>query len=192
MSLESKMAEIQFRWSPSEIEPFLGGGVERAVVRALSKGGGDGIRAVRAEGKRRVRARKRIRAEHLANRALPLSYPKSRKIDGMAWTMRVSGEPVPLGKYPARQTRRGVSVQVNKGQRKLLKGAFIATMDSGFRGVFMREGKRRLPLRHLLSSRASDVFQDEGLAQRVLLRGHTVFSGTFRRLLPIELEKAKR
>lgn len=185
------MAEIQFKWDRDELAPFLDGKVEQAVVRALSKAGGDAIRAVRAEGKRRVRAKKRIKAEYLADRAMPLTYPRAKSINAMVWTMRVSGREVPLGKYPSRQTKRGVSVMVNKGQRRVIKGAFIAKMKSGHVGVFMREGRSSLPIKHALSSRASDVFRDKGTSHTVLLRGHTAFGRTFRRVLPLELAKAQ-
>jgi len=49
-----------------------------------------------------------------------------------------TGKPVPLIQYSARQTAKGVSVSVLKG-RKVIAGAFIATMPSGHRGVYVRE-----------------------------------------------------
>jgi hypothetical protein len=48
-----------------------------------------------------------------------------------------TGRPIPLINYGARQTKLGTSVKV-KGTRKLIKGAFIATMPTGHRGVFVR------------------------------------------------------
>ena len=46
-----------------------------------------------------------------------------------------------------RPLRRGVSVAILKGERrKRLKGAFLQTMRSGHRGVFVRQGKTRLPI----------------------------------------------
>lgn len=52
------------------------------------------------------------------------------------------GKPIPLIKYGAREDRRpggGVSVDVLAG-RKLIAGAFIATMPNGHKGVFVRIG----------------------------------------------------
>jgi hypothetical protein len=49
-----------------------------------------------------------------------------------------SGKPIPLIQYSARETAKGVSVSVLKG-RKVIAGAFIATMPSGHKGVFVRE-----------------------------------------------------
>lgn len=185
------MAAITFQYDSNELAAI--GDIDKALQRSLSAAGGDAIRAVRADSKRRVRKRKRIRAEYLADRALPLAYPrKGAPIDAMVWTMRASGKEVPLGKYPARQVKRGVSVQVNKGQRRLIEGAFLAKMASGHVGVFKREGRWRLPIKHGLSSRTSDTMQDKGTPEAVLLRGHTVMGRTFRRLMPLELAKLKR
>jgi hypothetical protein len=52
---------------------------------------------------------------------------------------------VPLAKLGARQTKTGVSVR-NRGS---YRSAFIATMASGHRGVMIREGAARLPIREL-------------------------------------------
>ena len=50
-----------------------------------------------------------------------------------------SGRPIPLISYGARQTDSGVSVDVLNG-RKMIPGAFIATMPSGHKGVYIRMG----------------------------------------------------
>jgi hypothetical protein len=53
--------------------------------------------------------------------------------------LKAQGRPIPLINYGARQTATGVSVSV-KGSRKVIKGAFIATMPSGHKGVYVRVG----------------------------------------------------
>lgn len=53
-----------------------------------------------------------------------------------------SGKPIPLIRYSARQTNKGVTVNVLNG-RKLIAHAFIATMPSGHTGVFIRQGTGR-------------------------------------------------
>jgi hypothetical protein len=50
-----------------------------------------------------------------------------------------TGRPIPLIAYGARQTSKGVSVNVKNG-RKEIAHAFIATMASGHKGVFVRTG----------------------------------------------------
>jgi hypothetical protein len=50
-----------------------------------------------------------------------------------------SGRPIPLIEFGARQTKRGVTVKVKRrGGRKLIPGAFVATVGAGHRGVFIR------------------------------------------------------
>jgi hypothetical protein len=51
-----------------------------------------------------------------------------------------SGKPLALIDYSARQTAKGVSVQVRKDKpRKVIPSAFMSTMGSGHKGVFWRE-----------------------------------------------------
>lgn len=55
--------------------------------------------------------------------------------------VRATGRPIPLINYGARQVSNGVSVDVLHG-RKVIAGAFIATMPSGHKGVYVRVGKQ--------------------------------------------------
>ena len=51
-----------------------------------------------------------------------------------------TGLPLPLIDYSARQTQKGISVQVRKDRaRKVVDGAFFATMKSGHKGAYWRE-----------------------------------------------------
>ena len=53
-------------------------------------------------------------------------------------TVVARGRPVPMIEYSARKTAKGITVNVLKG-RKLLAGAFFATMPNGHKGVFVRD-----------------------------------------------------
>jgi hypothetical protein len=55
--------------------------------------------------------------------------------------VRAVGRPIPLINYQARQTKAGVTVAVLNG-RKTITHAFIATMKSGHKGVFIRADAR--------------------------------------------------
>lgn len=55
--------------------------------------------------------------------------------------VKAIGRNTPIIELGARQTKKGVTVAVSKGKRKLLKGAFISTMQSGHKGVFKRSSK---------------------------------------------------
>lgn len=59
---------------------------------------------------------------------------------------------IPIVGFAARQTKKGVTVSVTRGGgRKLLPGAFIATMKNGKVGVWDRQGKKRLPIKELFT-----------------------------------------
>lgn len=154
---------------------------ERATRAAASKAGGDAVRAMRAEGSRQIRVRKAVKVPQLG-KALIIEFPTSK--DVLLWRVRASGAPMPVAAFPFRPTKRGVSVLINVGGRTVIPHAFSATLKSGHVGVFKREGKTRLPIRELYTTRVSEVFGDAIPA--VAKRGEDVFRATFTRLLPLE------
>jgi len=67
--------------------------------------------------------------------------------NGIEWRFSVTGRPVNLIHFGARQTSKGVSVKVKKGNgRRVIKSAFIAHDSGGHKRVFMRKGKERMPI----------------------------------------------
>jgi hypothetical protein len=172
----------------SGIAPLQGPAFKAALRRALRKAGSTALRDMRSEANKRIKTRKRIKPSYIA-RALTLRRAKESNLNGAEWGIDVSGEPVPLVAYPHRQTKKGVSVEVNRGKRTLVKGAFVATMRSGHKGVFKRRGKERLPIRELLGSRPLDALLHKGEADGVAARGGKSFTDTFARVLPLEIGK---
>lgn len=184
------MSELKLEWDKSALSAFSR--LNRPVFRALSKSGGDAIRTMRVDANRYVRSRKKLKVSRV-NRALSMRFPRgARDIDQLVWSLDVKALPVPLIDYPSRQNRQGVRVQVNVGSTKLIKSAFLATMSSGHRGVFVREGKARLPIRELFSTRVDQVFRDSGMVPGLHSRAQAVFGASFNRLLPLELAKFGR
>jgi len=118
---------VDVKWDTTGIAGLKPGPLKSATVRALRKAGATALRDMRSEASKRIRQRKRIKVSYIS-RAITLRRPKGSSIESMAWAVNVSGDPVPLVAYPHRQTRKGVSVEVNRGKRTLLKGAFVATM----------------------------------------------------------------
>jgi hypothetical protein len=178
---------IRIRWERQALV-WIHGHPQRAVARAAKRAGRDALRALRAEAKRSLRERTRIRAGYLAAAALPLRYAKGRLIETMVWRMDVSGRAVPLGEYPRRQTKRGVSLEVRRGSRVLLQSAFLAKRKAGRDGVFLRPGKERYPMGHRLGMSVADSMRDGVVPRRALERGALVFSTAFGRLLKLELD----
>jgi hypothetical protein len=114
---------IDVKWDKSQIAALETGPLKAALRRALRKAGATALRDMKSEASKRIRARKRIKVSYIT-RALTLRRAKGGDIAGMEWAVDVSGEPVPLVAYPNRQTKKGVSVEVNRGKRTLVKGSF--------------------------------------------------------------------
>lgn len=83
--------------------------------------------------------------------------------------VKPKGRPIPLIDYGARQTAKGVTVSVKNG-RKLIRGAFIAVMPTGHKGVFVRVGDGRkkvkgkssgLPIKELFGPSIPAAFKNE-------------------------------
>lgn len=153
-----------------------------ALVQAMRRAGATALRDMRSEARKRIRDRKRIRASRIA-RVLRLQRP-GRIVPGVTseWRLNVLGGTTRVSDYPYRQTRRGVTVAINKSKRSLLRSAFVATMATGHRGVFVRTGTARLPIREPLASRPVDALLHPGEAQGVAERGARAFLATFGRL----------
>jgi len=179
---------VSVKWDRSGLSSIETGPLKRAIVRALRKAGATALRDMRSEASKRIRQRKRIKASFVA-RSLTMARPTGSDISSMSWALNASGDPVPLVAYPHRQTAKGVSVEVNRGKRTLLKGSFVATMRSGHRGVFRRVGSARLPVEELLGSRPVDALLHDGEADAVAARGGRSLAATFARVLPIEIGK---
>jgi hypothetical protein len=180
---------ITATWDRSQIAELESGPLKAALKRALKKAGATALRDMRSEASKRIRARKRIRSRYIA-RALTLRRAKGGDISAYEWAVDVSGEPVPLVAYPHRQTKKGVSVEVNRGKRTLVAGSFKASMRSGYQGVFRRRGKARLPIDELRGSRPVDALLHEGESEAVAERGGKSFGETFARVLPLEVGKS--
>lgn len=180
---------VTYTWDQGQLRMWQGPSVQRAVTRALTKSLRDGLRTLKTESSRYVRSRKRLKVSRV-NKGLP-TYSSGKDISDLQAVMRVSGAPIPLVEYPYNVTSQGVSVAVNVGKRMLIRSAFEATMRSGHTGIFRREGKSRLPIRELYSTKISDVFNDAGMLPAVLAKTMTSFGKTFDRVLPLELDKLK-
>lgn len=183
------MAEISVSWDVRSAGLLQSAGMERAVFRALKKAGGDALRKLRAEAKRQVRARVSIRAGYLAASTLPLRFATGRAVDELAWVMKVSGREVPLGEYPRRATKKGVSVEVQRGRRVLLKSAFLARSKSGRQGVFLRPSSARYPMGHRLGLSVADSMADGRIPAGALGEAGKALGVSFARLFPLELAK---
>jgi Prophage minor tail protein Z (GPZ) len=133
-----------------------------ALVRALNKTADQ----VKVAASREVRSAGYNLKASTIKQALKVRHASQGNLTA---TVVATGRPIPLIQYAARQTAKGVTVSVKKG-RKLVAGAFIATMPGGHRGVFVREpgghhkkvrrgaktGWHQLPIRELFGPSVPD------------------------------------
>lgn len=180
--------ELKLDWDSSDLGIFRSAKLERAMIKALKRAGDTALRDMKSASSKAVRKRKRMKVSRV-NRGLPTILPKGRRISDLVWTMKVSGEPVPVSVFSIRQTRKGVKVAINQGQSKIIKGAFIAQMNSGHIGVFRRRGKDRLPIDETFTTRISDVFYDRNTIPEIQGVAERSFSSGFKRLLDLELSR---
>lgn len=151
--------------------------LQKLLMRAAKLAGTRALSSMRTQAKRSVRARKAFKASALDKSAFQTTKFKGKGLASMSWTLGFSGKAQPVLAYKnARQTTQGVTVQINRGRQTLIKGAFIAEMKSGHRGVFYRLGKSRLPIDEAFSTRVSDVFKDDEPTNEVIQVGEAVFA----------------
>lgn len=183
---------IDVHWDSRELRVFRNRVVDKAILRAALKAGNRSLRELRTQARREVRKRKKIQAKRVLQ-GLPIIFPNRKgELQRLVWEMKISNRITPVASYPIRQTRQGVLAEINPGARKLIRGAFIATLGSGHKGVFMRKGRARLPIQELFSTRIADVFQDDDLVPALQSYTGPRFTAEFARLLNLELSKLGR
>lgn len=97
-----------------------------------------------------------------------------------------------LQNYSATQTKKGVSYRIRKDQgRKKLPHAFKATMPKGGEGVFVRTGKKRLPIVRKVGPSVVQMMERIGI-KPVRQSVNKNFARLFRNAYKRELEKSKR
>lgn len=169
--------------------------VQRASARALNRA----VTSMRLEASKRVREIVKIKAGEV-NAALVIDKAKAKEtLVDQAATMVVKPKPIPLYAFSptvrkiktARGVRLGVTVKV-KDVRKIVTGAFIATVGAGHTGIFKRKTDDRLPIKELFSTSVLDIFKDDFFVRRLLIYGQQKFKENFDRELKYELSKGDK
>jgi len=148
--------------------------VDGAVVRALNRT----ATTVRAEAARDIHDEyPGLKIGAVKDR---IDIQKANKVTQRV-VISVSGRPIPIVEFAARQIAAGVTVKV-KGARKLLRGAFIATMPTGHIGVFYRRGFRgarsaRLPIDQVFSISLPVAFSNKKVMDAVVRSAKERFPG---------------
>ena len=109
--------------------------IDRATASALNKVAAQ----ANTEGKKAITEQYTIKRSEIKPR-LKRARRNSLRAELEVYSKKLG---ISLPKFKARKLKRGVKVTVKKGSAKLLPGAFLATMSSGHRGVFYRQGEKK-------------------------------------------------
>ena len=153
--------------------------VRRIVVRAVNKI----ARKARTKIIRAVTGELNLTQAEVRNRNIRM---RLANYETTAATITVTGRRIPLRRFGARQTRRGVSYAIRRGKRQVAAGSFLATMPSGHAGVMRRKTTARLPIAELYGPSVPVAM--EGIAE--LSRG--VLERALSNDLAVEIETQKR
>lgn len=151
------MALITFdmRTVNANFSALSGKTLNRVAVRTLNKVATN----VRTGASTAIRKRRALSAKAVRD-AMSIKKATPEKLES---SLVVTGRPIPLKGYKARQTKKGVYVNVSPGGRKLVthagNNAFIVDNIGGH--VFAREGKKRLPIKKLFGPSLPSTFLQE-------------------------------
>ncbi len=70
-------------------------------------------------------------------------------------------------KNPSPRRRAPINVEIRRGSRKALKGAFVARMGNGTTGVFSRSSKARLPIEQLFGPAVPVMLNNDDVVNAV-------------------------
>lgn len=186
-----KYDDSKARRQLAELDKAMRRAVPRALNRAAVSARAEATRAIRGEG---YKLRAAVIKDQLGIQRATLQNPVAR--------LEARYKAIPLLEYRARQTRKGVSVDVLRG-RRTISSVFIAKMPSGHRGVFRRIGRKNrwelrhgkrvrtgLPIKELFGPSVADAFANPKVIQK--LREHAMerFDVELRRELAFRASKA--
>lgn len=152
----------------------------RAIVNALNRAAG----GVKTDASKQIRSIYRIK-KAVVDRAFSEQRATAASLTAV---VRVRGRPLSLAGFDPRTNKRAGGVSVNvKGQRKVIRGAFLRTFISraneGYQVVFIREGKSRYPLKALKTVDVPGLFVMRDINEAVKRGVRDRFEKEFARLL---------
>ncbi|HAV56618.1 MAG TPA: hypothetical protein DCX45_03650 [Acinetobacter junii] len=113
-----------------------------------------------------------------------------KQLDGEYVARIAANRDLPLIAFGAKKVPQGVSVTVKKGQQKIIKHAFIATMISGHKGVFQRykgtvkSSKRKVAKNYVWDRTAGENFVPRLPIDELYSKGagHIITQNIFRKI----------
>jgi hypothetical protein len=154
-----------------------------AAARALNKTIGN----VRTQANKSIRQERALSAKVVRD---ALSISKATRASLVA-SLVASGKTIPLREYQARQGKRGVTVKVTPGRRKVVvhAGNKAFQIDKFGKHVYVREGKGRLPIKKLYGPSIPATFVKDKVVHAMNAVGGENWPKRFSEELAFELSK---
>lgn len=140
---------------------------EQAVPIALN----DMVKQVRTQASRQIRQTYNIKSAVL-KKNMVIKFAMQSNLTA---SVIASVGSLPVAAFNARQTKTGVAVTIKKGNTKTIAHAFIATMQSGHRGAFVRTGDARFPIKELFTIGPSRAFASKAVQAAMITLIQTKF-----------------
>lgn len=154
---------IEFNVSQIERAERLLGEIPGALPKAQAAAINRSLITARAEIVRSVRKEYVIKAEDVRNTIKVTSASAASPIG----RIKSMGGPIPLVKFDASKEN-PVRVRVKKtGGKKPIKHAFLQRMGNGYKGIFIRAGKARYPLKQLYGPSVPQMVGNENVMKSV-------------------------
>jgi DNA-binding MarR family transcriptional regulator len=157
--------------------------VPTAASRALNKTIGN----IRTQASKSIREERALSARVVRD---ALTVKKTTKTQLVA-SLTASGRPIPLREYQARAGKRGVTVKVSPGGRKLVRHAgnkaFALAKFGGH--IYARTGKERLPIKKLYGPSIPSTFVKDKVTEALDKVGGESWPKRFAEELQYELSK---
>ena len=165
--------------------------VKKAEPRAINKTG----KMARTEQSKDIRKTYNITAQRLNKELEKVSGPNRATVSKPRAVIRakkLTKRNPGLQHYKATQTKKGVSYRIRKDKgRQKLPHAFKATMSRGGEGVFVRTGKKRLPIVRKTGPSVVQMMERIGIAP-IKRSVNKNFARLFKHEYERELARAKR
>lgn len=150
-----------------------------ATAAAISRSLNHTMGKSRTKASAKIRSTYVVKAGTVKRKTVLLKAQKTK----LKTTLKAPKAPLPMIDFRASPNKRGVSVTVKKGRRKVVRGAFIQKMPKGGRGVYargkyannkfdfrhnrLRKSGPDLPIDQLKSASLSSMYQDPELQAAV-------------------------
>lgn len=151
-------------------------GIEGKVPVALSRAINRSTSAAKTEAVRQVRSEYTARAGTI-NETIKVTRANtnnlSAKIESRGSSLRMKEFRV-NPKKPSPRRRSPITVEVRRGSKKTINGAFVQRMPNGSVGVYARTGRSRLPIRQLFGPAVPVMLNNDDVVAAVQSRAEQV------------------